>query len=653
MTTQTNEEYAAQFVSEIENWAKLREEPFTINQCKNKFEKVSKVYLEIACDMLVESKKLLKVIDRRSTTQYTLVTTNDTQQSLMSTETIQQYDATFENEEVGEKFSLEELELVGRGEMAIPLTLDRRFDLVDAVYQSRDIELQGKAERDFFTSLQSKQRTELSDLIRDCGAALRIRTNFSHRLNVCRSRASLLDLLHKSLYGFFSDEELGFVVSRYRTRESLAMDSSIGSSSYKGGEMKISQLSISMLPADSEYKFPTLFLDLEEVAKLVCRKLYHNDSSRLEGFLEKEIPVLKQFRKALYELSGINILEPKLSPSAIQEEQMFTPIFMLYFNGLMDEVLGSVESRDLRLFPMIKNNSYILRYPDFPIFDAEELRTVTLLGGTDVVIVSSGEIRRKEEEVSKKSLSLKREELDGIRWKVSQAHIELKSPYKNLFSYQSTALKAKSQWFGESVLLSKYSSRKHIISLLTDMFFVYYGIFYRKTFYTTNSYLDEKDVILIYLLSLCSCDGTELESLVSKESPIDVTCKEDTATDKNGKNTSSKSKGDSAKGSKSSKTETNRTLKQNKNGTQRRTALEPLSESALNQRWNKQPKQKEKKVSRVVEHQPVININYDSEEEEAESRAAWAHIARLGEIINGLPYLTEEDLAKHNKQKQL
>lgn len=72
-------------------------------------------------------------------------------------------------------------------------------------------------------------------------------------------------------------------------------------------------------------------------------------------------------------------------------------------------------------------------------------------------------------------------------WIFCECHIELKAPYKNRFSYQSVAAKAKLQWFGESLLLSHHSFRRHIHSLLTDLFFVYYGIYYDNTFYTTTS----------------------------------------------------------------------------------------------------------------------------------------------------------------------
>ncbi len=75
----------------------------------------------------------------------------------------------------------------------------------------------------------------------------------------------------------------------------------------------------------------------------------------------------------------------------------------------------------------------------------------------------------------------------------------------------------------------------------------------------------------------------------------------------------------------------------------------------LNQQRERSGKKKGKKETRKqktkerVEEQIVLNLNYDSEEEE-ELKEAFAHIARLGAILNGIPFLTQEDLVRHNRK---
>ncbi len=81
-----------------------------------------------------------------------------------------------------------------------------------------EIERKGKVEEEFVASLED---LSVEQLIIQSSRAFLTRSNFERLLKGCTNRAALMNLFEQAKYGIFSNEELRFIVSRYRTRESL------------------------------------------------------------------------------------------------------------------------------------------------------------------------------------------------------------------------------------------------------------------------------------------------------------------------------------------------------------------------------------------------------------------------------------------------
>jgi hypothetical protein len=454
-------------------------------------------------------------------------------------------------------------------------------------------------------------------------------------------REELIRFFDSAGYGEEIDDLLlDQILKMYKSRESVPFESS-SASGVSMNELQISQFSINNLPADSIYSLKSFEFDMEKLELFIIEKLFAGERDRFDTFIEKEIKVLKIFRKALYDMSSFNW--DTYSGRLLDEEKEFTPLFTIYFSGLINElppgtnlklnvVQRSKHSLKMGGFPVLmkpsKNETPTAVPPPAPstgkATPKSRIKKVILKGLSDLSI-NDGKIEQQDH-----------------TWLYSLAHIELKSLFKKLFMCDSHSNLAKSQLMAESILLAHHlqdspGSRKVILSLLTDVFLGYIGIFHENVFYHSPSARTEKDVLLYYLLTLCRAGDDELLTF-ARGGPAVVE-----STSQNPEKFSEKEK-KTGPASTESSTKENPQVKSvtEKKGAERmgtkRAALHELSKTFGNMNSRKS--------------QEVIDINVDEEENLRKQVDHDLFMANLCARLNGDFYLSKQSLQSMHQLKK-
>jgi hypothetical protein len=443
-------------------------------------------------------------------------------------------------------------------------------------------------------------------------------------------RDELIRFLGSAGYGEEIDDlVLDQILKMYKSRESVPFESS-SASGVSVNELPISQFSINNLPPDSKYSLKLFEFDMEKLELFIINKLFSGARESFDKFFENEIKVLKTFRKALYDMSSFD-WDGGYS-ALLDEEKEFTPLFTIYFSGLisnlplanlkLNAVLRVKHSLRMEGFEVLmkppKDETPTAVPPPAPSTGKatpnSRIKSVVLKGCSDLSI-NDGNIEQKDK-----------------TWLYSLAHIELKSLFKKLFLFDSQSNLAKSQLMVESILLAhhlrKPGSRQVILSLLTDVYLGYIGIFHENVFYHTPSARTEKDILLYYLLTLCRATDDELLSF-ARGGPAALEC-----TRKNAEKITEKEKKTGPAPAKSSTKENPqvKNVKKTNGAGTKRTALQELPKTFGNMH------------SRKSQMQEVLDINYDEEETLRKQAEYDSFMGSLCARLNGDFYLSKKAL---------